>query len=33
MELTSEILGADACQLQNDYLKKTHKPEKMSVKQ
>jgi hypothetical protein len=32
-ELTSEILGADACQLQKDYLKKTHKPDKMSVKQ
>jgi hypothetical protein len=32
-ELTSEILGADACQLQKDYLKKTRKPEKMSVKQ
>jgi hypothetical protein len=25
-ELTSEILGTDACQLQKDYLKKTRKP-------
>jgi hypothetical protein len=31
-ELPSEILGADTYQSQKDYLKKTHKPDKMSVK-
>jgi hypothetical protein len=32
-ELTTSVLGEDTLQNQKDYLKTTHKPEKMSVKQ